>query len=330
MTSLFSNISGRTGEDIATEIVAYLLSTQTSNVPFQKLFFHRVLGKAVSSSELQIQISTQPSFEVGRPDCILWSKDTLILIETKLGAYLSGDNQLLKYCHIFSGNKILKKYFPLASLDNSYRNKVLVLLAPQSTILLSESVSNRKCQKLYNKLFIEWCSDQNILYLPISWEVLMSDLDEKDSIQNELLIYVTSFVNQELSLEEKMILKDSNVPRALNKIFNIISYIRNYLMSKDIKTGRMSQSYNYYGFDIEMEKFTCWFGYSLPTWENYQTPIFLQIRQDWINKKEVSLTNKFPDLGFKYDDDLEYLFPFSIDSIGSWKEDLVKLLNKID
>ena len=71
MKSLFSNISGRTGEDIATEIVAYLLSTQTSNVPFQKLFFHKVLGKAVSSSELQVQITTKPSFEAGRPDSIL-------------------------------------------------------------------------------------------------------------------------------------------------------------------------------------------------------------------------------------------------------------------
>jgi hypothetical protein len=49
--SLFRNISGRRSEDIATEVIARLLSRDGPHVPFQKLFFGRVLGMTLSSDQ---------------------------------------------------------------------------------------------------------------------------------------------------------------------------------------------------------------------------------------------------------------------------------------
>lgn len=75
---LLSKISGRIGEDIATEVLAYLLSIENANVPFQKLFFLRVLGNTKTSLDLEAEVATQTSFAVGRPDCVVRTKTLLL------------------------------------------------------------------------------------------------------------------------------------------------------------------------------------------------------------------------------------------------------------
>lgn len=124
-----------------------------------------------------------------------------------------------------------------------------------------------------------------------------------------------------------MILKDENVPSALNKLFNTIYDIRNYLASKEIKIGRLGQSYNYYGFQIESETLSSWFGYFLPIWEKYKTPVFLQVREEWIKGEKGEVFKKLKKIGFSQEPNHEFILPFSIDSIATWKEDLTNILS---
>jgi hypothetical protein len=124
--SLFRNVSGRIGEDIATEVVSYMLASNQDYIPFQKLFFNRVLSNPASSIQLQAETITQPSFEFGKPDFIVWANDAIIVGETKLGAYLSGDNQLIRYCEVFHRTDLLRNYFPFLEPDKLTK-KILML-----------------------------------------------------------------------------------------------------------------------------------------------------------------------------------------------------------
>ncbi len=325
--SLFNNVSVRSGEDIATEVISYMLASRQEYIPFQKLFFNRILKKPLSSSQLQVETVTQATFEYGRPDLIILTNDTLIVVETKLGAYLSGDDQLIKYCNVFK-DKMLRAFFPFIEFESITKN-ILIYLAPRSTVDLSIAVCNRLSKRENGRDFIKWCTQQHIDFIPLFWEEVLSDLDTKNSVQNELFLFVESYIYQELNEEEIMILKDENVPNALNKLFNTIYDIRNYLASKKIKIGRLGQSYNYYGFQIESETLSSWFGYFLPIWEKYKTPVFLQVREEWIKGEKGEVLKKLKKLGFSQEPEQEFILPFSIDSIGTWKEDLTKIISNL-
>lgn len=326
--SLFKNIIGRGGEDIATEVVSYMLASAKEYIPFQKLFFNRVLGIPASSAQLHAEATTQPSFEVGRPDLIIVAKETLIIVETKLGAYLSGNDQLIRYCELFQDIGILRSYFPLIEPKEISR-KLLVFLAPRNTIGLSIQLSN-KISKKENKVdFRKWISQQGIEFVPLPWEDLLTDLDFRDSLQNELFLHVNVYVGQELSKEEKMILKDPNVPNAINKVINTVVDIRDFLISEGFKTGRFGQSYNFYGFFIEAENVSCWFGYYLQVWAKYKTPVVLQVRDKWIKKDKNEVLSKLRELGFETESSSELLLPFPVDRIKNWKQDLKEVLSVI-
>lgn len=326
--SLFKNIIGRGGEDIATEVVSYMLASEKEYIPFQKLFFNRVLGIPASSTQLHAETTTQPSFEVGRPDLIILTKETLIIVETKLGAYLSGNDQLIRYCELFRNIGILRSYFPFIEPEDISR-KLLVFLAPRTTIGLSIQLSN-KISKKENKVdFEKWISQQGIEFVPLPWEELITDLDFRDSLQNELFLHVNVYVGQELSKEEKMILKDPNVPNAINKVINIIVDIRDFLISKGLKTGRFGQSYNFYGFFIEDENVSCWFGYNLQVWAKYKTPVVLQVREKWIKKNKAGILNKLKKFDFETESSSEFLLPFPVGRIENWKQDLKEVLSVI-
>lgn len=326
--SLFANTSGRVGEDIGIEVVSYMLASPAAHVPFQKLFFSRILQKAASSAELQVETTTQPSFEVGRPDLIVLARDALIVVETKLGAYLSGDDQLIRYCQVLQEQDIVRRYFPFVQLE-MVTSKVLVLLAPLATIDLSIAATDRLCYQNFGKNFRQWCIQQGIEFVPLPWEDILSDLDTRDSLQKELVLFVEGFINQELSKEEIMILKNTEVPSALNKVFNTVMDVRNFLEGKEKKTGRMGQSYNYYGFTIELPSFSSWFGYFLPIWEKYKTPVFLQVRREWIRTDEAQILRALRDIGFHQEVEHEFIRPFPVDSINTWKQELLDLLSKL-
>ncbi len=126
-----------------------------------------------------------------------------------------------------------------------------------------------------------------------------------------------------------MILKDENVPSALNKLFNTINDTKNHLASKGIKVGGLGQSYSYYGFQIESKILSSWFGYFLPIWEKYKTPVFLQVREEWIKEEKGEVLKKLKKIGFRKDPEQEFVLPFSIDSIATWKEDLTEMISNL-
>lgn len=326
--SLFINISGRTGEDIATEVVSYMITSPTTYVPFQKLFFNRILKKADNSAVLQVVTFTQQSFSAGRPDLIILTSDALIIVETKLGAYLSGDDQLIRYCKVLQEDDIVRRYFPLTHSER-VKKKVLVLLAPKTTISLSVAATNQLCYKKFGMTFQKWRTMQGIDFVRLPWEDVLDDLDKRDSLQNELFLFVRGFINQGLNKDEKMILKQVDVPRALSKVFNTITNIRNSLNSKEIKTGRIGQSYNYFGFDIELTELSIWFGYFLPIWEKYKTPIFLQVRREWFRADEGKILRALQELGFEQEERHEFILPFPVDSIDKWEKELLGLISKL-
>ncbi|NIN01204.1 MAG: hypothetical protein GTO24_24860 [candidate division Zixibacteria bacterium] len=323
--SLFRNTSGRTGEDIATEVISYMLDQQQAYIPFQKLFFNRLFQKPCSSDELGVETTTQPSFEDGRPDLIILTGNSMIVVETKLGAYLSGDDQLTRYCGIFQNENVLRRYFPGLELD-TITDKRLAMLAPSKTIERSVEATDRRCKHEFGKDFLQWCREQGIKFVRLPWEDVLTDLDVRNSLQHELALFVRDFINQELNEDEKMILKDKNVPAGLRKVINTIGDIRDHLGAQGFTTGRMSQSYKYYGFEVKTPAFTSWFGYFFTIWEKYGTPVFLQIQENLIKKEKDEILKKLRGKGFEKDEQEQFVRPFAVDSVDSWKQDLIHLL----
>jgi hypothetical protein len=326
--SLFQNIAGKRGEDIATEIVSYMLKPGTPFTRFQEFFFSRVINRMANSNDLQVQTATQVSVENGRPDLVVLTKDDIIVVETKLGSYLHGDNQLHKYCQLFENKDSLFNNYKLLKTNNDVNN-ILILLAPLDKIKASEITCENHSIINYNMDFKSWLQKRNIKYITLSWEEVISNLNINDFIQNELFIYINNYINQELTKDEKMVLKDVNVPKGISKLINIIYNIRDNISKSDnqFKVGSISQSYQYYAFPIEGSNFSCWYGYYLTIWENYGTPVFLQIRRDKMNP---TLFEKITGLGFRAEKrEPDFVKPFSIDSIDTWNDELINLLKNM-
>ncbi len=327
--SLFQNTSGRSGEDIATEIIAHLLSSWEEYIPFQRLFYYRIFKKPLSSAQIKAQITTQPSFEKGRPDLVILSAEDLIVIETKLGSYLSGDDQLIRYCDVFEEKKILEKWFSFVDIS-SIKNHYLGLLAPSKTIELSIKKSSILCRQNHSKEFEDWCVDKNVQFIPLPWEEIVLDIDMNDTLQKELSLFISTFLNQELMEEEMEILENNLVPKAITKMINVVYDIREYLLSEGFKAGRIGQSYQYYGFTITLSGIELWFGYSLTTWADLKAPVILQAKKEWIHKSKSELLQNLNDLGFTKNEDLELALPFHIEKIDRWKNDIIELLNSLN
>jgi hypothetical protein len=327
--SLFDNLSGRSGEDISTEVLAHFLSSEDRFVPFQKLFFNRVLNNPLSSTQLHIETQTQAAFEVGRPDMIVLAGENIIVLENKLGSYLSGDDQLLAYCEVFEDNSYLRSHFPLIDFG-TVKNRHLVFLAPNRIIELSRSASDKACRNQKEISFEHFLREKNITFLTLPWEELLGYLDLANSLQFELYLFVRNYLNQELTQEEKDMLQNPQVPSGIIKLFKSVDDIKNTVSAKGWNVGRTSQSYLYYGFYIEAKKTKLFFGYFLPLWENYRTPIFLQVRKEFIKPENSANFEKLlKDSAFVYDKEHEFIRRFKIDSIESWKDELINILQAI-
>ncbi len=158
----------------------------------------------------------------------------------------------------------------------------MVLIAPQNIITASQKLTNEIVARDYNLIFQKYCSDRNIIFKTISWEDILQDLDLSNSLQNELFLYVKDNINQGLTMEDRSILTTDKFPIALDKLFNMMFSIRDSVAVQSFKVGRMSQSYKYFGFTIEHQSLSLYFGYFLPLWSQFKTPIFLQIRESYI------------------------------------------------
>jgi len=326
--SLLHNIANRGQEDIATEVVVYLLKLKDKHVPFQRLFFNLVVKCTKSSSELEVETITQAKYdESGKPDFCILTTDALIIGETKLGSYLSGDDQLIRYSEILTNEKSLMKNF--FSGAKHVKRKILIFLAPRKILPPSMKACDQVSQAKYGMAFLSFLEEKKIEFVFFPWEELISFLDIENPIQRELYLLAESFINQELNKEEKMVLGNKDVPNGMSKLVKIIDEFKTNLHSLDFKDGRMGQSWNFYGFFIIGKNLKCWFGYLFPIWAEYNTPIFLQIQENWITAEKDEIIDKLRNEGFMLNKTQGYVKPFELNSDIRWKQDLVEILNRI-
>ena len=177
---VLEDIQGKTGEDVSTEILAHFLSQEEGIAPFQRLLFSHILGRSLSSEELDLQIRTQVDLgNIGKPDLVmlLGNGETLVILENKLGAYLSGETQLLRYAEAFKKEKEIKRNFSL-SISADVNKKVLAFLAPRKAIdislLVTDNVLKKKCQADFKT----YLHDNNIEFRTIEWEQVIGWLDK--------------------------------------------------------------------------------------------------------------------------------------------------------
>lgn len=327
--SVFKNVQGKLGENISTEILSYLISSEEYFVPFQRLFFNNVLCKPSSTFELEVVARTQVDLgEMGKPDLILVTGDAIVILENKLGSYLSGENQLLRYAEAFSKEKAIKKYFSLTHSAEASKH-ILLFLAPSKALEYSIAITERECGKQYGKKFKEFLQEKGIEFKKIAWETVIGWLDKADSLQNELFLYVEEFLNLELTKGERMVLQNPELPTSLLKLFKNIENIANDVSAKGWKISRMTQSYNFYGFYIETESFKLYFGYDLPKWEDFNTPVFLLTKESWFKTDKALTLSQLSENGFIHAKDHSFVLPFAIESISTWKKDLLELLAKL-
>ncbi len=326
--SVFNRTSGLRGEDVSTEILAYMLAPDQRGtpqrrhfVPFQKLFFLRVCGMARSSADLGAEVATQQTFAAGIPDALVLTEDSLILLENKLGSHLSGDNQLIRYLDALKDDAGLAQAFPTYD-PQRIANRFLVLLAPRSIAFASVRQSEERALRDCGRPFARLCEDSRVSFVRVDWEDLVTDLDMDDALQRELVLYVQDYIDQEMTMSEKEALKNTDVPAALEKLFRRVAGMQSRLTADGYSPGRLGQSYNYYGFSVEHEALKLWFGYSLPQWGAYGTPVLLQIREEWIKGERAPVIEAVRRIGFVRDEKLEWVLPFKVDGMESWLDRL--------
>jgi len=326
--SLFKRTNNLSGENTSTEILVYFLEVGNNFIPFQKLFLQKICGKPLSSGQLNLEIYTQLLFVEGRPDIILITNYSIVFIENKLGSYLSGNDQLIKYAKILADLESHHEVFKQSSIFdiNKIENKYLVLIAPQNIILASERSTNEIVAMECDLSFQKYCADRNIIFETISWEDILQDLDLSNSLQNELYLYVKDYINQGLTMEDKSILTNDKFPVALDKLFNLMFSIRDSVDVQSFKVGRMSQSYKYFGFTIEHQSLSLYFGYFLPLWSQFRTPIFLQIREAYIKNNNDLILKFIQESNFIRDSNHEYILPFKIEECENWVSELNRVL----
>jgi len=316
--SVFSRTIGLRGEDTSTEVLAHLLSPETLNLPFQKLFFLKTCQTAKSSADLNAEFVMRPVCPGGTPDAVILTEDSLILLENKLGSPLSGADQLLRYVQILQKNAGIRAAFPTFEPDRIKR-RILVFLAPRTTIRSALPAAQQ---------FDAHCNERGIVLVPIAWEDLIIDLDESNALQRELRLYVEDYLEQELTMREKEVLADTAVPTALEKLFKKMTTIRDSLTVEGFVPGRMGQSYLYFGFSAVHERITLWFGYGLPLWAIHKTPVFLQLKERWIKTNKEQVLNIARENGFVKDEGLEWILPFQLSQSENWTLTLRDVLAK--
>lgn len=328
MDNIFKNISNLSSEDIATEVLKHLLSNSKYS-QFQKLFYNRVIGQFSTTAELSFELNTQLTFgSKGRPDLIIYNDEYFILIENKLGSGLSRDNQLLDYGEILNQLKKyeIKKDF-LTNDFNSVGKKYLVLLAPKQKIILAEKITLNQIQ--HNTL-CKYFKSLNVSYISINWESIMSDIGTNDTFQLELKNFINDYLHEELTKMDIKLLKEPNLPTAIEKIFSYVSQTRDKLDHPSFKNGRMSQSILSYGFYIKHKYFKLWFGYNLPLWNSICSPVVLQIRRGWISSKDDEILNIIKTLNFNYDNNSEYILKIELDNYDYWHKDIYNIIDKFE
>jgi hypothetical protein len=246
----------------------------------------------------------------------------------KLGSYLSGETQLLAYCDSFSDQKLQEFYVSTSAAATG--NKMLLFIAPSTTIGPSLRTTDEHCKSKYGVSFQSHCEHKGIRFQWLTWEEIVSDLDGSDMLQKELQLLVEDFINKELTMEEIKVLANPDIPSSLLKLFGFIQDVKSHLDGNGVRTYRMSQSYNFFGFMLEATGFKGYFGYFLPLWEKHKTPLGLQVREEWIKEGGGKILDSLRDAEFRKEQDHEWVKMFDLQTLPNLKQDLLSTIRQVD
>lgn len=326
--SIFHRTSGQGGENIATEILVYLLIQEQRFEAFKSKFFMNLFGTQSNTLSFIADMYTQIQFNNGRPDIIALVNDTLIVFELKLGSSLSGMDQLIKYTKIFNETIRLRTVFP--SLPTiSIKHTMLVYIAPEKYIQSSISITD---SQIPGKSFTNYCGKKGITFKCMSWEKINDLLDTNNELENELRLYINSYLQLDFSKEEILVFKNLEIPEALQKSYNKINIIRSNISLENFGNIRFSQSFNYSGFYFSNNELEFYFGYLLHNWVEFKTPFSLQARKSRIDVKDKDMiVQKLLNLEFQYTKDKskdELVIPFFIENESEWQFKLEEIIKK--
>ena len=317
MDDLFLRTAGLFLENLTSEILRCILSDENYEI-YQRIFFNYLFKNNDNKSTFDYGFEIfQERYGSEIPDIVLKTDNEIIFIENKFYAPYVGGNQISRYI------KVLNTRFQNLSKKSIY---LLTIKKRQNHYheLIAYDVSKNLGEKeRIDVKFIFW---EEILGLFKSNDFLIQNLNRY--IQDTFLLSVT------FSEKEMEMLKEKDLPHALNNLYRSIDQIRNELSQRREDKIRASQSFQYYGFYIELEKIGLYFGYFFPLWLNPPdksnvTPIYLQVKGRNIKPQGPKLDESTLQIcGFiKTQIDDEWVKPFNLDLLKNIS-DFVETLNR--
>jgi hypothetical protein len=267
--NLLAMVEGRRSEDLATEVLAYLLRHAQFRAEQQR-FYEELLrdGKNEGTVERAFEVTTQVWRDSERPDLRIVGPDIYVLVENKFTAGYT-DQQLARYARRLH--------------DENARTKVLVLLCPEiwrhayvklAAIQFGVSSGSEKdvCKKL--------CDESNIDFHVMTWDRLLVLFGEQHLLTAELSRFVESRYLHvvELTNDDVVRLMTREIPDLLETIFLYVDNLNSALGRFPLTlSSSRSGSARWYGFSMELDGWKFWLGYSLLQWKRSIAPIVLQV-----------------------------------------------------
>lgn len=329
--NLFKLIENQKGENLSTEILGFLLSKKAGSEKFQKYFVKSTIDIDLTSSDLLIEYYTQITFkDKSRPDLLIFTNKDIIILENKLGSYLSTDDQLIRYSKI-SVDELKSRFsmYPEINIQSFIGNIYLVFLAPKHIAEKCEIDTANFLKIEKNNLSEHFRKSSKIKYRKVYWEDIRENLCDNNPIELEFKDFLNIYLEDNITEMDIEILSNKNTPNSIIKIFNRIYQIQDGIDAPGITIYRRSQSLYSYGTYFSGNGYNFWFGYNLNLWEKYQTPVFLQLHT---NKNTISddVLN-YLKINFKIEqkENYNYVMAFTLPNIENWLNILNIILKEL-
>ena len=326
--NLFASVSHKFGEDLITEVLAFVLRQSENNSSFKESFSNLL---NLSGQDFSFEIDSQIDLgKYGKPDLLMINQENIVLLESKFGAAFQAF-QLRRYADYL---KTFKKKD--AHSSKTGRQYTLVLLAPDDRLegLRLEADSMVLASK--SNSFKEYClQDPAISFQEIAWQDVAKALDNSVEIQRELRIYIMDHLPLELTEENIDQLSERSFPDSLSSLYQKIRNVQTllHLDKESFTLDTVRHSYNWYGFKILKldNTYNLWVGMILEPWSATGNPIYIQVRKDWVKKDEfLKVKNILIELDFQADKQYDYLLPISFQELSVIEETIINICSRLD
>ena len=307
LSNLFISIEGLSSENLATQILAYILSN-SSYATQQRIIYNIVFddNELKDTHNRRAGISTQEHFEhFGRPDLIVDSPNDYAIIENKFWANFSKGDQFIRYAKL------------LESLETA-GNKHLILLCIKSRLpSLQENILSqyKAANETYGDIdaLMSHLKSISINLKFILWEDIIEKITGSGFVVDSFVKFIKSRFLHQISFSEEALgmINSQKIPELLDLLWEGVDQVRFSLNSQGYSTDRMSQSRGIYGFSLKQPFGSLWIGLYFLPWKKYNTPYVIMFRKEWISDdyplervQDSLISNQF-----KADSDLEYVYP---------------------